>query len=173
MQFLAPMRKGLFGIEYINEYLKHKLNPQKEQVKLYGYEYAINDKVMQLKNNKGLEIYNGDIGYIKELHPEDKYAIIQFDDRLIKYMFEDFNELSLAYCISIHKSQGGEFPIVFMCMTTSHFIMLKRNLAYTGVTRAKQHLVLMTDNFAMKTAIDTMDMQNRHTKLKEFLLAKD
>ena len=96
--------------------------------------------------------------------------MIQFDDKLVVYPFEDFNELSLAYCISIHKSQGGEFPVVFMMMTTSHYIMLKRNLAYTGVTRAKQHLILMTDANAMRIAVDTVDMQNRHTKLKEFLI---
>lgn len=172
MQFLAPMRNGLFGIDYINKFLKAKLNPQQSQIKIYGYDYAVKDKVIQLKNNYDLDIYNGDIGYIQELNPLERFATILFDDKLVTYPFEDFNELALAYCISIHKSQGGEFPVVFMMMTTSHYIMLKRNLAYTGITRAKQHLILMTDKNAMRIAVDTVDMQNRHTKLKEFLINK-
>lgn len=174
MQFLAPMRNGLFGIEYINKFLKSKLNPQpqNQQVKIYGYDYAIKDKVIQLKNNYDLDIFNGDIGYIQELDLLNRNAIIKFDDKIVTYPFEDFNELALAYCISIHKSQGGEFPVVFMMLTYSHFIMLKRNLAYTGITRAKQHLVLMTDPKALATAIHQVDMQNRHTKLKDFLMEK-
>lgn len=174
IQVLSPMRRDWdpIGSVMLNKRLQETLNPHGQKVAVKGQnEYRIGDRVMQTKNDYDKLIFNGDIGTITgKLTGEDEdKAILEadFDGETIRFSQEDLQELELAYACTIHKSQGSEYPIVIMPMHTSHFIMLKRNLLYTGITRAKKGCVVLGTIEAVRIAVSKPDTQKRYTYLRE------
>jgi exodeoxyribonuclease V alpha subunit len=170
VQVYAPMRKGILGIEELNLALQRVLNPRPEQVlEVYGVKWGVGDKVMQLKNNRQKQVFNGNVGFVAEIDKESRSLVVQFDDQVVTYKNNELDELTLAYAITIHKSQGSESPVVLIPMDYSHYTMLKRNLLYTGVTRAKKLCVLLGDRDAIRYAVENNQNDDRHTRLKRLL----
>lgn len=175
IQILIPMYKGDCGINEINSRIQDIVNPPGEdvlEVKHYGRIFRENDKVIQLVNRAEKGIMNGDVGYIESFIMKNLKVNglrVSFDSNIIEYNLDELEDLSLAYAISVHKAQGGEFDIVIMPMTNKHFIMLKRKLIYTAVTRAKKSLILIGDVKAMQQGIRKIET-NRKTILKEKLI---
>ena len=169
IQVLAPMKRGVIGIENLNHVLQKNLNPQKNYLSYGGSRFALGDKVMQIRNNYNKEVFNGDIGRIKTIDREEHELIISFDGKEVVYAFRDLDEIVLAYATSIHKYQGSECPCVIIPVHTTHFIMLHRNLLYTGVTRGKKVCVLVGTPKALHIAISNDDVKNRYTGLKQRL----
>lgn len=170
IQVLAPMKKGIIGTENLNQTLQQILNPKETALFRAGYKFQVGDKVMQIRNDYKREVFNGDIGYILEIDPEDQQVIVCFEEREVVYDYSDLDELVLAYAISIHKFQGSECPCVVIPVHTSHFMLLHRNLLYTGVTRGKKLVVLVGTKKALAIAVKKDDVQNRHTGLKQILM---
>ena len=127
------------------------------------------DRVMQIRNNYDKNVFNGDLGYVVDVDLEERTLTANFDDNLVEYEVSELDELSLAYATTIHKSQGSEYPIVVMPVLMNHFVMLQRNLIYTGITRAKKICVLIGTAKALAYAIRNMAVLKRNTKLKERL----
>ncbi len=175
IQILIPMYKGECGINEINSRIQDIVNPQIEdtlEVKHYGRIFRVNDKVIQLVNRAEKGIMNGDVGYIESFIIKNLKITglrVVFDNNIIEYTTEELEDLSLAYAISVHKAQGGEFDIVIMPVTSKHYIMLKRKLIYTAVTRAKKSLILIGDVKAMQQGIRKIE-NSRCTILKEKLI---
>lgn len=171
VQVLAPMRKGVLGIENINIVLQEKLNPRgvAQGIEAFGSKWGVGDKVMQMVNNYDKDVLNGDVGYIKSIDKANKKVVIEFDIGDVTYMVSELSELNLAYAFSIHKSQGSEFPVALLTIDTSHWMMLKRNLLYTGVTRAKKLCVVFGSKTAVRKCIKSDQNDDRVTKLKEWL----
>lgn len=171
VQILAPMRKGLLGVLSLNLALQRQLNPNPSAVlEWYGTRWGVGDKVMQLKNNYDKCVFNGDVGYIEVVDTKLKAVFVRFDQLLVEYKCSELDELSLAYAITIHKSQGSEFPVVIMPLDSSHYMMLRRNLVYTGITRAKKLCVVIGQPHAMKTAVEKPQNDERWTRLKDLLM---
>lgn len=178
IQILAPMYKGENGIDHLNEILRDLFNPpdtKKKEIKVGEVTYRVGDKVLQLTNDPNNGVFNGDIGYIKDIVtitvPKKQEAIvIDFDGNKIDYKKEDMNMVKHAYAISIHKSQGSEFPNVIMPITKSYYKMLYNKLIYTGVSRAKKSLVLIGEPYALIMAVNNDYSNQRKTTLKERLL---
>ena len=124
---------------------------------------------MQLRNNYDKEVFNGDLGYIESVDTEERTLMVNFEDRLVEYEASELDELTLAYATTIHKSQGSEYPIVVMPVLMTHYVMLQRNLIYTGITRAKKICVLIGSKKALSFAIRNMSVLKRNSKLKERL----
>lgn len=170
IQVLAPMKKGVIGIHNLNVELQKKLNPnKKEPLTRYGETYLEGDKVMQIKNNYQKEIFNGDIGKITTIDHEEQMVQIDFEGKLVEYLFRELDEVQLAYAVSIHKYQGSECPCVVMPVHTTHFKMLHRNLLYTGVTRGKKLVILVGSKKALSIAVHNNDVLQRHTGLEKAL----
>lgn len=170
IQVLAPMKKGVIGTENLNQTLQHALNPKETALFRAGYKLQTGDKIMQIRNNYKREVFNGDIGYIQEIDPEEQQVLVRFEEREIPYEYSDLDELVLAYAISIHKFQGSECPCVVMPVHTSHFMLLHRNLLYTGITRGKKLVVLVGTKKALAIAVKNDDVQKRHTSLQQTLM---
>lgn len=126
-------------------------------------------RIMQIRNNYDKEVFNGDLGYIESVNQEDRTLMVNFEERLVEYEVSELDELSLAYATTIHKAQGSEYPIVVMPVMMKHYVMLQRNLIYTGITRAKKVCVLIGSTKALAYAIQNLTISNRNTKLKEKL----
>ncbi|MFZ2446809.1 MAG: ATP-dependent RecD-like DNA helicase [Syntrophobacteraceae bacterium] len=169
VQVLSPMHRGIVGAHNLNVALQEALNPTGVTLDRGGRTYRVNDKVMQIRNNYDKDVYNGDIGRIRRIDRESQEVRVDFDGRSVSYDFSDLDELVLAYAISIHKSQGSEYPAVIFPLLTQHFIMLQRNLLYTAVTRAKKLAVIVGSKKALAIAIKNNRMQSRFTLLKERL----
>ncbi len=175
IQVLIPMYKGDCGINEINSRIQELINPldvENEEIKHFGRSFRKNDKVIQLVNRAEKGVMNGDVGYVKNFNYKDLKPIglsVAFDTVVVDYTIEELEDLSLAYAISVHKAQGGEFDVVLMPFTTKHYIMLKRKLIYTGITRAKKTLILIGDPKAMSQGIRRVEL-NRKTILKETLI---
>ena len=169
IQVLTPMQRGVVGATNLNQILQQAVNPNGFGLRRGGVEYRRGDKVMQIRNNYEKEVFNGDIGVVQEVNPEDRELSVQFDDRLVIYDVAELDELVLAYATTIHKSQGSEYPIVVMPVLMTHYVMLQRNLIYTGVTRAKKALVLVSSKKALALAIRNVTVDKRNTMLKERL----
>jgi len=173
IQVLTPMHKGLAGAENLNRKLQKNLNPGKSLnpgngVVIHGNrQYLVNDKVMQVKNNYDKEIFNGDIGRIIKVIPENQEVVISFDGKEISYDYQDLDEIIHAYAISVHKSQGSEYPVVIIPILTEHYIMLQRNLIYTAVTRGRKLVILVGTRKALAIGV-----QNNKTLKRYTLLAK-
>lgn len=165
IQVLTPMHKGAVGTTKLNFLLQNALNPGPASIKRGDKQYRLGDKVMQLRNNYEKEVYNGDIGKIVAIDMKEEWLKINFDDRILKYDFEESEELTPAYAISIHKSQGSEYPAVVIPLLTQHYIMLQRNLVYTAVTRGKKLVVLVGDPRALTLAVHNNKKQTRYTWL--------
>jgi len=168
---LVPMNKGIVGTQNLNIQLQSILNPHTAgpHVSNFGYTYKIGDRVMQIKNNYEKLVFNGDIGNIENINSEDKKLYIKYYEREIEYDFDELDEITLAYAISIHKSQGSEFQAVIIPIFTQHFALLQRNLIYTAITRAKKLCIFIGQVKAMAMAIKNNKSVKRKTFLKEFL----
>ncbi len=166
IQVLTPMHKGVVGVGNLNRELQGLLNPTGEEVYRGGSILRQNDKVMQVRNNYDKEVYNGDIGKVSRINLEDQEVVVSFEDKQITYEFGELDDLTLAYAISVHKSQGSEYPVVVMPILTQHFIMLQRNLLYTAITRAKRLLILVGTKQALAIAVKNNKVQERYTDLK-------
>ncbi|MBO6195270.1 MAG: ATP-dependent RecD-like DNA helicase [Bacilli bacterium] len=171
IQVLAPMYKGENGIDNLNKILQEVFNPDVNQgsIKYGDVIYRVNDKVLKLENDPDNNVFNGDIGYIKDI--EDKEITIDFDGNIVKYKTKDFNSIRHGYAISVHKAQGSEFKIVLMPITNSYKIMLYRKLIYTGITRAKQSLIIVGSKDAFMYAVNNINAYERRTHLKDSLLS--
>ena len=168
IQVLAPMYRGETGALNLNQRLQQCLNPHGQAHSHRGAEFRVGDKVMQVKNDYDKGVFNGDIGTIERLDAEKQVLHVRFDYTL-EYDQVDLDQLTLAYAISIHRSQGSEFPVVVLPLTTQHYVMLQRNLLYTAITRAKQMIVIVGTPKALKLAIANDKVAQRYTTLKERL----
>jgi len=169
IQVLTPMYKSAVGADQLNQLMRNALNPAGKSVKYGHQQYKINDKVMQIRNNYDKEIFNGDIGNIREIDYEEQVVKVIFYHRMVEYDFSELNELVLAYAITVHKSQGSEYPVVIIPMLTQHFLLLQRNLLYTAITRAKKMVIIVGTNKALWIAIKNNKTVKRNTFLKERL----
>ncbi len=171
IQLLCPMRRGTLGSENLNKRLQALLNPNAEQAVRGWQAFRVGDKVMQVRNNYDYDVFNGDIGRIIGINAVDKKVRIQFPDKVVDYDMADLNELVLAYATTIHKAQGSEYPAVVIPLHTQHYLMLQRNLLYTGITRAKERVVLVGTKRAIGICIRNNQVMERNTYLAERLQA--
>ena len=177
IQVLTPMQRGVVGAANLNQLLQAAVNPPVKDYKgnpgpeLHrgGYTFRAGDKVMQIRNNYDKEVFNGDIGTIEQINPEDRTLSVRFDDRSVEYDATELDEMVLAYATTVHKAQGAEYPIVVMPVMMTHFVMLQRNLLYTGVTRAKKALVLVGQKKAVGCCVRNVTVDKRNTMLAERL----
>jgi len=167
IQVITPMHRGVVGVENLNAELRRTLNPSTVETRQGRFRFSPRDKVMQIKNNYDREVYNGDIGTISTVNRVDGYLTVRYEDRDVTYPLDELDELAPAYAISVHKSQGSEYPAVVMPLVTQHYMMLQRNLLYTAVTRARQLLVIVGSRRAVGAAI-----RNDRTRLRHSFLAK-
>ena len=173
IQVLCPMNRGGVGARSLNIELQAALNPAGERkVERFGWTFAPGDKVMQIENDYDKEVYNGDIGYIDDVDPDDAQLTASFDGRAVTYGFGELDTLVPAYAATIHKSQGSEYPAVVIPVMTQHYAMLQRNLIYTGVTRGKRLVVLVGQKKAVAIAVKNIAGRRRWSKLDEWLGAK-
>ena len=167
---LTPMNRGVAGTQMLNSLLQELLNPKSADTIMYaGTPYKIDDKVMQIRNNYEKMVFNGDIGIIKTINHEDSFFEVIFDERCIRYEFDEINELTLAYAITIHKSQGSEYPAVIIPLFMQHFMLLQRNLVYTAITRAKKLCIMIGQPKALAMALKNNKSIARLTFLQKFL----
>ncbi len=165
IQVLCPMYRGAIGVERLNSELQNALNPGEALITRRGFGFRQGDKVMQVKNNYDKDVFNGDMGRILSGDARQQRLIISFEGRLVTYEAAELDELDPAYAISVHKAQGSEFPAVIMPVHTQHYMMLQRNLLYTGVTRGKKLVVLAGTKKAMALAVKNNKTRLRHTRL--------
>jgi exodeoxyribonuclease V alpha subunit len=171
IQVLTPMHKGVIGAINLNIELQKTLNSNQQGITHESRTFKLGDKVMQTTNNYDKEVFNGDIGWVSKIDQENREITIDFDGRLITYDYSDLDEVVLAYAISVHKSQGSEYPAVVLPVTTQHYMLLQRNLIYTGITRAKKLVVLIGTKKALAIAIRNNKPQLRFTHLSGRLAA--
>ena len=172
VQVLCPMTRGVIGTRNLNKILQQLINPpSEEKTELVRGDniLRVSDRVMQLKNDYNKEVFNGDLGMVVAFDHEEKEATINFDDRDVVYDYADLNEITLAWATSIHKSQGSEYPVVILPLYTQHYMMLSRNLFYTGLTRAKKLALIVGSEKAIAIAVRQVKQQQRYTRLKERL----
>ena len=169
IQVLTPMQRGVVGAANLNLLLQQALNPSGPSLGRGGYTYRQGDRVMQLCNNYAKEVFNGDLGYIREVDTEGRTLKVDFDGKWVEYDVTELDELTLAYATTIHKAQGSEYPIVVMPVLMTHYVMLQRNLIYTGITRAKKICVLLGAAKALAYAVRNVSVLKRNTRLKERL----
>ena len=165
IQVLTPMHKGVAGAGNLNKELQKMLNPGQEGVMRGDQNYRVSDKVMQVRNNYDKEVFNGDIGRITQIYPEDQQLAISFDGREVTFDFSDLDEVVLAYAVSVHKSQGSEFPVVIIPVLTQHYILLQRNLIYTAVTRGQKLVVMVGTHKALAIGVKNDKTKKRFTYL--------
>lgn len=172
VQILSPMHRFLCGVENLNLMLQEQLNPKKNQdeLKYSSQTFRVGDKVMHIRNNYQKNVFNGDIGFIQDIN--NKKLTVDYFDHIVTYEKNELNELTLAYASSVHKSQGSEYKVVIIPLSTSHYIMLQRNLLYTAITRAKQKVIIIGSKKALMTAIQSNRTQKRYTLLAERLAHK-
>ncbi len=169
VQVLAPMYRGLLGTDNLNRELQALLNPHGEQVPLAGGRFKVGDKVMQVRNDYEKEVFNGDVGLVDRYDSETKLMYVALDERRVPYEAADLHQLVPAYAVTVHKSQGSEYPAIIIPLHTQHYVMLQRNLLYTAVTRGKRLVVLVGSRRALKRAIANDEMTRRYTRLAERL----
>ncbi len=170
IQVLCPMNRSITGARGINQMLQEALNPPGEHsIEKFGYRFSVADKVMQIENNYDKDVYNGDIGFVTHIDPDEQELTATFDQHTVTYAFGELDELVLCYATTIHKSQGSEYPVVVIPISTQHYMMLKRNLIYTGITRGKQLVVLVGQKRALAIAVKGKQTERRWSKLAEWL----
>ena len=168
IQVLAPMYRGPAGVNMLNERLQARLNPpdgSKPEKSLFGQVFRSGDKVMQVVNNYEKDVFNGDIGAIFAIDPVEHNLVVEFEGRGLTYDWSEADQLVLAYAVSVHKSQGAEYPVVVLPLVTQHYMMLQRNLLYTAVTRAKRLCVLVGSRRAIGIAVRNDQVARRYTAL--------
>lgn len=169
IQVLTPMQRSVVGATNLNMMLQQALNTSNLGISRGGTTYKLGDRVMQVRNNYDKNVFNGDIGIVEQVSMEDRTLFVRFDDNLVEYEASELDEVTLAYATTIHKAQGSEYPIVVIPILMTHFVMLQRNLIYTGITRAKNICVLIGQPKALAYAIRNLTVTKRNTKLKERL----
>ncbi|HZY40694.1 MAG TPA: ATP-dependent RecD-like DNA helicase, partial [Anaerolineae bacterium] len=172
IQVLSPMYRSSTGVTNLNLRLQEKLNPpspQKLERRLSGTLFRVGDRVLQTRNNYDKDVYNGDLGYVTGIDLENQTLTVSIDDRPIEYEWSEADELTLAYAVSVHKAQGSEYPAIVMPLLTQHYMMLQRNLLYTGITRAKQLVVLVGSRRALAMAVKNNQPSQRYSGLQERL----
>jgi exodeoxyribonuclease V alpha subunit len=169
IQVLAPMRRGEAGVENLNGLLQAALNPPasgRAERKVGVTTLRVGDRVMQTRNNYDLEVFNGDIGTVTAIDGEEQALTVVFDGRAVRYDWGDCDDLMLAYAATVHKAQGSEYPCVVMPLLTQHYMMLQRNLLYTGVTRARQLVVIVGSKKALAMAVKNNKIAQRYSGLR-------
>jgi exodeoxyribonuclease V alpha subunit len=169
VQVLSPQVKTALGVAALNQHLQAALNPPRPgapEVKRMDTTFRVNDKVMQVRNNYDRDVFNGDIGRVVDIDPQEQMLVAEFDGRAVEYEFPDLDELQLSYACSIHKSQGSEYPAVVIPVHTQHFVMLQRNLLYTGITRGRKLVALVGTRKALRIAAMTADTKKRFSLLR-------
>jgi len=171
IQVLCPMNRGGIGARSLNVDLQKTLNPPTDDISVerFGFTYRVGDKVMQTDNDYDKEVFNGDVGYVCRIDPEPQELTIEFDGREVEYLFGELDQVALAYAVSIHKSQGSEYPAVVIPVMMQHYMLLRRNLLYTGITRGKKMVVLVGQKKAIGMAVKGMVEGRRWSKLEEWL----
>jgi exodeoxyribonuclease V alpha subunit len=172
IQVLSPIKRWLLGIENLNLELQEILNPEEKVVIRFNCRFAKGDKVMQTKNNYKKDVMNGETGIVRDINEDSRLCLIDFDGdpvRSVTYTFDEMEEIILAYAMTIHKSQGSEYPAIVIPLSTSHSIMLRRNLLYTAITRGQKHVFIIGQRRAIDLAIADFRVENRYTKLSEWL----
>jgi exodeoxyribonuclease V alpha subunit len=162
------MNRGSIGAREFNERLQAALNPLRPgeiEVERFGFRFRQNDKVIQTENNYEKEVFNGDIGQVDSINAAERELVIRYETRLVAYDYGELDEVSLAYAISIHKSQGSEFPVVVIPLAMQQYTLLERNLVYTGITRGKGLVVLAGEAKALRVAIRKNNTHARHSGL--------
>src|SRR5450631_1409565 len=168
IQVLCPMNRGSLGIRELNVRLQNELNPPRADepgVEKFGWHFRPRDKVIQTENDYEKDVFNGDIGQIVKIDPVEKEVTIRFDQREVVYDFGELDEVSLAYAITIHKSQGSEFPVIVTPLAMQQYMLLQRNLVYTGITRGKKLVVLIGQRKALAMAVRNNKTENRFSGL--------
>ena len=171
IQVLSPMYRGEIGVDQLNRELQQTLNPAGATLKQGDRELRVGDKVLQMRNNYDKLVFNGDIGRITRIDPEMQQVHVTFAES-VAYDFADLDEIVPAYAISVHKSQGSEYPAVVLPLYTTHYLMLQRNLLYTAITRAKRLVVMVGARKALSIAVNNATVNNRYTTLREILASK-
>lgn len=171
IQVLTPMHKGMVGTLHLNQRLQAELNSSPTVIEYMGAGFKIGDKVMHLKNNYQKDVFNGDIGTVLEFNCEKDLLTVDYYGRPVSYAADELHEISLAYAISVHKSQGSEYPAVIIPLTTRHYPLLQRNLLYTAVTRGRRLVILIGNPKALAIALRNDTAQKRLTRLAERLAA--
>ena len=169
IQVLTPMHKGAVGAGRMNASLQEALNPHGIEVRRGDRCFRLHDKVMQIRNNYDKDVFNGDMGRISFMDVRERTLSITFDERVVPYDFDELDEIAPAYAISIHKSQGSEYPAVVIPVMMQHYVLLQRNLIYTGVTRGKKLVILVGESRALHTAIKNNKTRKRFTRLAQRL----
>jgi len=171
IQVLTPMNRSLLGARNLNQVLQEALNPSDggPEVQRFGWTYRIGDRVIQTENDYDRDVFNGDLGVVEKVNRIEQDMVVSFEGRPVEYDFGDLDELSLAYVLSIHKSQGSEYPCVVIPLHTQHYLMLQRNLLYTALTRGKRLVVLVGTRKALEMAVRRPEGGRRYTALKRRL----
>lgn len=165
IQVLTPMNRGSLGVRELNLLLQNELNPTRSGepfVEKFGWQFRVGDKVMQTENDYDKDVFNGDIGFVTEIDPVEREVRIRFDQREVVYDYGELDEVSLAYAITIHKSQGSEFPVVILPLAMQQYLLLQRNLLYTAITRGKRLVVVVGQRKAMQMAIRNNETSRRY-----------
>ena len=166
IQVLTPIHKGDLGTKVLNTLLQERLNPTGREIKRGETVFREGDRVLQLKNDYDKDVFNGDLGWIEDVDPQLGEVLVDFDGRTVTYETFELDELAPAYAISVHKSQGSEYPAVVMPVVTQHYVMLERNLIYTGLTRARRLAVMVGQSRAMNIGLGRKDSRKRYTHLR-------
>ncbi|MDR0827332.1 MAG: ATP-dependent RecD-like DNA helicase [Desulfovibrio sp.] len=171
IQVLSPMHRGSAGVEELNTRLQAALNKESKRIKRGARSFCLGDKVMQIRNNYDKDVFNGDIGRVCQVNEEEKELTVRYEDKNVIYAQEELDEISMAYAVSVHKSQGSEYPAVVIPVLTEHYMLLQRNLLYTGVTRGKRLVILVGSPRAMHIAVNNNRTKRRFTWLDRRLAA--
>ncbi len=173
IQILTPMNRSSLGAQSLNPLLQEALNPRVKTashwVERFGTRFYIGDKIIQTTNNYDKDVFNGDGGIIQAIDSETKAVVIEFDGREVHYEVDELDEIALAYALTIHKSQGSEYPVVVIPIMMQHYMMLKRNLLYTGITRGKKLVICVGEKRAVAMAVKGQEKLARYSKLREWL----
>lgn len=172
IQVLTPMHKGIVGAVNLNNELQKTLNTEKRGLSRGNRVLLVNDKVMQVKNNYDKEVFNGDMGRITRINLETQEVVISFEGREVVYDFGELDEIVLAYAVTVHKSQGSEYPAVIIPILTQHYVLLQRNLIYTAVTRGRKLVIMIGTKRALAIGVNNNKTQMRYTRLKQRLSEK-
>lgn len=173
IQILSPMYKTETGVNNLNFVLQDAFNKNDFIIHFGEKKFKLNDKVMQLKNNYEKGVFNGDVGYIQHYNSDSRIVTINFENNFVEYSLEELDEITLAYAVTVHKSQGSEYPCVIMPLTTSHYVMLQRNLLYTAITRAAKLLIIIGEIRALQIAVDNNKIKQRNSSLFKFNMLEE
>ena len=171
IQVLSPMHRGELGVTRLNQRLQDLLTPAGRELVVGWRHFRLGDKVMQIRNNYELDIFNGDLGQVTGIDHEERELTVVFDDRKVVLSSEDLEDITPAYACTIHKSQGSEYPAVVIVLHHQHHIMLQRNLLYTAITRGRRLVLIVGSKRALGRAVANATVRKRHTLLAERLRA--